>query len=262
MGLTDRLAEFLPSWLNDDQPNPSVGFRVLFGLVRFVDVGLAGALQASLDAVGRGSPSALKYVGEARGVTRGRLDTDDTYRAKLPTWIDRWKECGSQRRLALEIAEYLGDSRVRVINRAGHWITVDADGTVTETDATWDWDSISHPERSDPDNPYWSDLWVVVYPTWPVRTGTIADLVASDTRGVGHLCPRSEVDALKRIFLTWKAGHSCVRTVIWTSDPARFDPSDPSSCPNGRWGAWGIFDGGSFIASDRDLTTCRFWEPR
>lgn len=263
MALRDRLSEVLPSWLNDNGPElPSYGFRVLWTLVRFVDSALSGVLQGRLAAVGRGTPTALKYVGAARGVTRGRLDTDESYAAKLPTWIDRWKECGSQRRLAIELAEYLGDSRVRVINRAGHWVTVEADGTITETDAPWDWDSISHPERSDPDNPYWSDEWVVICPTYAVRSGTIGDLTGDDGFGVGHLCPHRDVDEIKRICLNWKGGHSCVRAIIWTSDASRFDPSDSATCPNGRWGAWGIWDSGSFIAGDRDLVSTRYWEPR
>jgi hypothetical protein len=263
MTLRARLTDFLPSWLNDGDEDKSFGYRVLWVLTRFLDAGISAAIQGSLAAVGRGTPTALKYVGDARGVIRGRLDTDESYRAKLPTWIQRWKEAGSQRRLAREVWEYLGDSRVRVVNRAGHWVSIDIDGTTTETDASWDWDSVSNPERNDPDNPWWSDEWIIIYPTYAVRGGTFGDLTGDDDGfGLGHLCPRAQVDAIKLIIDRYKAAHSCVRAVIWTSDPDRFDPAVDASKPDGTWGQWSITSGGHCVASGRDLTTCRYWEPR
>jgi hypothetical protein len=260
--LTTRanLSRYVPSWLADEYPDsPSIGFRVLWVIARFVDAAVSVALQAGIASVGRGTPTALKYVGQARGVIRGRLDTDAQYRAKLPTWIDRWKEAGTQRRLAREIWEYLGDSRVRVVNRAGHWVTIDVDGTETETDAAWDWDSVSNPERSG----FWSELWVIVYPTYDIRPGTMGDLTGVDDGfGLGHLCPRAQVDAIKLIINQFKAAHSLVRAVIWTSDSAKFDPATPASLPDGTWGQWSITTGGHCVASGRDTSTCRFWEPR
>lgn len=261
--LRDKVARYLPSWLSESDPDsPSYGHRFVFIIGRFVDTSLSAAMQASLAAVGRGTPSALKYLGRARGITRGRLDTDATYGAKLSTWIDRWKEAGQQRRLAIEIAEYLGDSRVRVVNRAGHWVTVEANGTITETDAEWDWDSVSHPDRNDPEAPWWSDLWVIVYPTWEQRAGTLGDLVGADGYGIGHMAPAQQIDAVKGIIQSFKACHSCVRAVLWTSNEERYDPDEPSSCPDGTWGAWGIYDGDSYVLGGRDLTETRYWEPR
>jgi len=257
--LRDAIARGGPLWLADGYPeSPSIGHRIRFVIGRFVDVAISAALQGSLAAVGRGTPTALKYIGAARGITRGRLDTDDTFAAKLPTWIQRWKEAGSQRRLAREIWEYLGDARVRVINRAGRWVTIETDGTMTETDATFDWDSVSNPERSG----FWSDLFVVVYPTWAFRTGTLGDLTGDDGTGIGILAPHSEVDAVKALVLQWKAAHSCVRAIIWTSSTSRFDPTMPLSCPNGNWGQWSVIVGGHSVPSDRDLTECRYSEPR
>ncbi len=259
MTLRSLVSRYLPAWLSDAYPeSPSYGDRWMWLTARFVDATLSVVMQGSLAAVGRGTPTALKYVGAARGVQRGRLDPDDTYRAKLPTWIDRWKEAGSQRRLAIEIAQYLGDSRVRVVNRHGHWITVEADGTITETDAPFDWDSVSHPARA----ASWSALWVMIWPTWDVRPGTLGDLTGDDGHSLGHLSTPQEVEAVKGLCLDFKSGHSCVRAIIWTSDETLFDPENPASLPNGRWGAWGILDGDSYVASDRNLTTCRYWEPR
>jgi hypothetical protein len=251
----------LPSWLADRFPEePSIGFRVLWSCVALLDGAIQNVFDATLMAVGKGHPSALKYLEDARGIVRGRLDTDATYAAKLPTWIDRWKEAGKQRRIAIELAEYLGESRVRVINRAGHWVTVDPDGTVTETDAAWDWDSVSHPERAG----NWSELWVVVYsPTaWVERAGTLGDLTGADGYAIGHMVTMQEVDAVKLVLQRWKAAHSLIRTVLFTTDPTLYDPDVPASCPNGNWGAWSINVAGSQLLSDRDWVTTRYWEPR
>lgn len=261
--LRDAMGDYVPSWLADSYPaSASYGYRLLYVIGRFVDAGISAVMQGALSAAGRGSPSALKYVAQERGITRGRFDTDDTFAAKLPTWIDRWKEAGSQLRLATEIWEYLGDARVRVVNRAGHWVTIDTDGTITTADATWDWDSVSNPERNDPDNPWRSDEWVIVCPSWAFRTGTRGGLTGDDGFSIGHLATPQEVDAVKGLCLRWKAAHSCVRAIIWTNDTALFDPTDSSTRPNGTWGMWGIYSGGHYVLGGRDLVHCRFWEPR
>lgn len=273
MSLPNRIRNILgtnlPSWLADKFPvAASYGFRFLFVCATFVDSEIDRMLQGSLAKDGWGDPSALKYVGQARGIVRGRYDTDDQYRAKLRTWIDRHKERGQQRRLAREIWEYLGDdgggaSRVRVINRAGWWVTYEADGSLVETQSdVWDWDSVSHPERSDdPDTTWWSDLWVVIYPSWAFRADTLGDLTGADGFALGHMAPIEHTDDLKTIFREWKSGHECIRCVVWTTDPDFADPDVPASGPDGTWGGWGITGSGSRVASGRDLTTCRFWEP-
>lgn len=260
MTLRDQIGRYLPSWLGDNYPaSPSNGFRVLYTLARFVDAGLSAAMQGSLAAVGRGTPTALKYVGQARGVTRGRFDTDVSYGLKLSTWVDRAKEAGNARRLATEIYEYLGDGpRVRVVNRQGHWVTVATDGTITETDAAWDWDSVSHPGRAT----WLSDQWVIVCPSWAFRDGTLGELPGYDGYALGHLATMQDVDVLKGVVQRYKSAHSCVRAVIWTSDATLFDPAAPLTCPDGTWGAWGIYSGVDYVPSGRDLTRCRFWEPR
>lgn len=268
MTIRDLFGRWVPSWLadnatDDDPSTGSNGYRVLYTCVRFVDSAIAIMMQGSVAAVGRGTPTALPYVGDERGVVRGRFDTDDAYRAKLPTWLDRWREAGQGRRLVREVWEYLGNARVRLVTRSGHWITLETNGTMTETDAAWDWDSVSHPERNVPGAPWWSDEWLIIYPTYPVRPGTLGGMTGDDGLGLGHLCPRVEVDQVKLIVNRYKACHSCVRAVIWTSSSTRFDPATPTSKPNGTWGAWGILDGSNhYVPSGRDLTECRYWEPR
>lgn len=267
MGLKDVFGRILPSWLADNFPaSPSYGYRFLWVGAALVDAALDTMLQGSLAASGRGTPTALRYIGAARGILRGRYDTDDEYFVKLQTWIDRHKERGQQRRLAREVWEYLGNdgsgaSRVRVVNRAGWWVTITAAGELEETQADWDWDSVSHPFRNDLDAPYFSDLWVIVYPSWTFRAGTLGDLTGDDGFAIGHMAPHAEVEALKSIVTTWKAAEECIRAVIWTTDETLFDPEEPSTCPDGTWGAWGTTGSGSRVKSGRDLINCRFWEP-
>ena len=263
--LAQSLKQYLPSWLNDNDPiSPSYGYRVLSTLSKFVDQSLSNAMGASLAAVGKGLPLALKYVGWARGVVRGRFDTDDQYATKLTTWIDRLKEAGSQLRLAKEIFDYLGTWEVRIVNRAGHWYVLHTDGSINEYfGVPFDWDSISNPERHDPSAPWWSDLFIIVVPTYPIRPLTMGDLTGIDDGfGLGQLVPRQEYDAVKEIVDRFKAAHSCVRAILWTSNSARYNPASPTMMPNGKWGNWGIYSSGHYIASDRDLTETRFWEPR
>ncbi|MBX3205120.1 MAG: hypothetical protein KF764_08620 [Labilithrix sp.] len=275
MNLRDTIHRYLPSWLADNHPeSPSYGFRFLWGCALLVDGALEVVLQATLAAVGRGTPTALPYVGHARGLVRYQDESHAAFAARLPTWIDRAKERGSPRHLAREIHRYLrSHPRVRIFNRWGWCLTIERDGTESETeDSGWDWDSVSHPERSDPDDPWWSDLWIVVYTRaepgdpidqWAPRPGTLGDITGDDGFALGHLASAEEVDVLKGIIQS-KPAHECVRAVIWTSDPERFDPSEPASMPNGRWGSWGIYDAvaGQYVPSDRDTVTCRFWEPR
>jgi len=266
MTLRESLKEYLPSWLNDQQPaGPSWGWRVLSTLARYVDTTTTNVMSAALSSVGKGTPSSLKYLGWARGIVRGRYDTDQQYAAKLRTWIDRNKEAGSQLRLAKELWEYLGGvSFVRIVNRTGQWVEIDTDGTIFETfeSSGWDWDSISHPIRSDPSAPWWSDMWIIIAPDYPLRPLTLGDLTGDDGFGLGHLCPRHEVDAVKEIINRFKAAHSCVRAVLWTTNPDNYRPGSLGIMPDGTWGAWGMYSSGHYVASGRDLTETRYWEPR
>jgi hypothetical protein len=268
--LRDNIGRFLPSWLSEGDPeNPGYGYRLVWTLVLIIDGCIEAVAGASLSAVGRGTSLDADLVGQARGLIRNQDESDEDYARRLGTWVDRAKENGGSTRLILAIHDYLrSHPRIRVFRRDGYCITVDTDRTIT-TDATtaWDWDSESHPERNDPEAPWWSDLFIVVYTTsgtseqWPFRAGDLGDMTL-DGLGWGIGCNRKEVDDLKSLIQTCKSCHSLIRAVIFCNDETMFDPEDDDSMPNGRWGAWGIYDGGSYVPSDRDLETCRFLEPR
>lgn len=259
----DQLRGWVPWWLSDRHysTGESVGFRYLWSMVATLDCYMEYALEGLMAAwPGTGTPTALPLIGRSRGILRGQEDTDAIYASKLQGWLTKWAGAGTQRQLAVEVHEYLGNApMVRVVNRAGHMVTVASNGTITTADIAWNWDGTSNPERSG----FWSELWVIVYPTQWILAGTWGDGDTYNTSsglGWGHGCSRQESDAVRGIVAQWKAAHSRVRCVTWTSDAALFDPTNPSSLPDGNWGQWGIASGSSYIPSDRNEASCRHWE--
>lgn len=253
----------VPWWLSDRRfSGKTVGYRLLWGLISVLDVLLEGLLQGMRAAwPGAGSPAALPYIGRSRGVIRGVADTHAEYAAKLRRWRDRWAIAGSMEWLAREFQDFLGDHpRIRIVSRSGKWLTLEEDGTITRDGAAWDWDSVSNPERNQPDAPCWSDVWVIVYTSeWIPRQGALGD-VTNDGFCLGHLATPAWAAELKGV-ISEGAPHTCVRAVIWTTDEDLFDPDEPSSLPDGTWGTWSLNVGGSRVKSGRDLTSCRYWEP-
>lgn len=258
----DVFKRYSPWWLSERRESgKTVGYRFLWSGIAPLDQ-LTDALLQGLRAAwpGAGTPTALPYIGRARGVQRGQADTDDEYAAKLRAWLERAESMGSSVAIAREVHEYLSSHpRARVINRAGHWVTMEADGSVTVTDAAWDWDSVSNPERAD----FWSELWVIVYTSQFPASGDWGDgrLWGARDSGLGHVVPRVDRDAVLNLLSTAKSAHSKIRAVIWTTDSALFDPAVPSSCPDGTWGQWSLPGTSPRVAGGRVSTTCRYWEP-
>jgi hypothetical protein len=267
MRLRDAFKLALPWWLSDRlEQGKTAGYRYIWSVVSTLDIlaeGLLQGIQAGWP--GAGTPDALPYIGRTRGVIRGQSDTNDEYAAKLRAWLERAELWGSQQGIAGELRDYLGNHpRVRVVNRAGHWLTLAQDGNITETDAAFDWDSHSNPERNDPDAPFWSDQWVIIYPTqWAVAAKWGAgEKWGATTKGFGHDVTREEADAVVGLLEEVKSAGSRVRAVIWTSDTALFDPANPASLPDVWWGKWGKDNGSGVRVPSRNTTTCRYWEPR
>jgi hypothetical protein len=260
----DAIRKYVPPWLSDrPSSGRTVGFRMLWSMVAPIDSSaevLIQGLMARLPAVG--TNTALPYTGRTRGILRGQNETDAEYAARLRGWLERWRLAGSMDAIALTLHEYLANNpRVRVVNRAGYMVTVDTDGSITKEQTSWDWDSVSHPERAG----FWSEIWIIVYPMQWGKTGPFLDTAGSptwgeDDLGIGHDVTREEYDAVKALIATWKSAHTKVRAIIWSLDSDAFDPSTPASMPDGNWGAWGGTGSGIRTFSSRDYSTCRFWE--
>lgn len=262
----DAFRKFITPWLSDrggETAGPNTAFRYLWSMIAPLDAA-ADILTQGLNAwfPGVGTPTALPLISRMRGILRGEADTDDTYAALLKTWLDLWRAAGSADAIAMAIQRYLANHpKVRIVTRSGYWVTLNTDGSIVRQQQAWDWDSVSNPERSG----YWSEIWIIVYPTeWgtsgPFLDTTGAPTWGADDLGIGHDVGRVAYDAIRGLIAQWKSAHTRVRAVIWTSDATLFDPNTPASLPDGQWGNWGTTGNGSRVASHRNTTTCRYWE--
>lgn len=257
----DMVAALVPPWLSA-RVGKNVGYRVLWAMAAPLDSAAQTVVEGILSWFpGLGTPTALPLIGRSRGLRRGRMETVTDYAVRLRGWLDAWREAGSDERLARELQTYLGDApRIRIFKRTnGACMTLNPDGTVVRHATTaWDWDSVSNPERA----AFWSEMWIVVYPTpFLKRAGTLGGL-SNDGYGIGHRVKLQEAEAAKGILAQWKSAHSRIRAVIWTTDATLFDPETPASMPDGTWGNWGNYGSGSRVKGNRNLSTCRYWEPR
>ncbi len=258
----DIFAKYIPPWLSN-RPGFETGYRYLWSMIAPLDAAFDTLVQGKLAAFpGVGTPTALPLIGRMRGILRGEGESVDDYSARLQGWLELWRAAGSAEAIAASIQGFMTDHpRVRVITRSGYWITLNEDGTIDRDLQAWDWDS-AMPERDD----FWSEIWIVVYGGWGT-TGPFLDTAGSPTwgedgYGIGHDVTREAYDAIQGQLAQWKAAHTKIRAVIFTSDNDLFDPSDPSTCPDGTWGTWGSAGEGSRTLGGRNLTTCRYWEPR
>lgn len=256
-GFRDSFRDYVLEW-GSNRLSKSVGFRWLYSMIVPFDIMIQTALEGIIAPwPGRGTPTAIPLIARMRGLLQGEGETVGHFVQRLLAWLETYDEIGSDEQLVTQIHEYLGNSpMVRVVTRAGNWTTIAADGTITRASAAWDWDSISNPERSG----YWSDLWIVVYPTeWPVTA--IGALVDSHELGIGHAVPRVAVQAILSLVAQWKGVHTRVRAIVWSYDATLFDPANMSAPgnPDGHWGRWGKRVMGDSVPARN--TTCRYWIP-
>lgn len=265
----DTFRDYVPEWLQN-RPGLDVGFRFLWGLVAPIDALFEAMYQGVLSGRPGYNYTSLPLIGRSRGIVRGADDTDDEYAERLRNYLETWREAGRAECLARQLHEILpGRPRVRIASRLGNWVTVNADGSLVNHDGvSLTWDSLSHPERST--DAFWSEMWIIIEDPWAYTGVTISDLPdmsLKKTHGIGHMCRQEDVDLVKGQCLQWKSAHSYVRAILWSTDPADFDPTVPLSLPNGKWGQWSIDSGkntagfGSRVASPRVHTTTRIWEP-
>ncbi len=265
----DAFKKYTVGWLSE-RPNQlggkTAGYRVLWAMIAPLDAAAEFMVQ-SLQAPwpGKGTPTALPWIGRSRGMVRSQGETDDEYGGRMATWLERARELGSMLATARALHEFLENRpRVRIFNRAGACIEVaETTGDVTRyapDPSRWDWDSISNPERAS----FWWDEWIVVYPSEWADTGLWGDGRAWGARdsGIGHQVTRKEIDAVRGIVDYTKAAQTNVRAIVWTSDAALFDPTDPMTCPDGYWGLWSKDGGGGSRVASRNTTTCRYWDNR
>lgn len=276
--LRESIRKFVPVWLSD-RPGLNVGFRVLWGVVLLFDAAIEWARQGlRAKFPGLGPSDAMPYLGADRRTYRSPSEGDASYAARLLTWLDRWRLAGQVWQLMRELQAYIpSHPKIRVYNRAGFAFTLNTNGTTSVCKPiwvgqsslliggpwsvndngcgvpVWDWDSVSHPERAG----FWSEMWVVLYSAYPevnrvVGTGTIG--ADADTNSLRQTVTQSEVYTVKAIVDDFKAAHTRVRAVMFTSVANDFNPADVGALrPDGTWGEWNNV---AFQRPDH----VRFWE--
>jgi hypothetical protein len=271
--------QFRNSWVGPNWLAKPWSARFLYSCLKILDQ-LMEVLYQGVAAPfpGFGTPTALPYIGQSRGLTQGEGESDAKYAARLIKWLDTWANAGSDEVLAQSIQEYLGNTpTVRIVNRAGFWVTANPDGTISyQTDTAWNWDGVSNPERAG----NWSDLWIVVTPAeWTVYPAI------SDTSwrsawgnangfGLGHEVTRATVDTVRALVRQWKGPHTNIVAIIWVfpanANPPLFVPGHLGGAgnPDGRWGSWSYNVNGTQVpirttapAISSGGGSVRYWTP-
>lgn len=268
--LRHALKSLVPNWMADNPNGLNVLFAVLFAIALMGDL-LIEAITEGVFAAwpGAGTETALALIGRSRGFIRGVGETAEAYATRLRAWLDIWPEAGSDELLGRLIQGYLGGNPVvRVVDRRGHFTTINADQSVTvANDSSWNFDATENPERL----PWWSDIWVIVYidNRWPVYTNLSdpAWLAAWGTAntGTGHQVPSSIPNDIAHIISVFKGAHSYLEAIVFTTDNALFIPGAlGSTFPNGRWGNWSRIVGGVEIPARATTSpggVIRYWIP-
>lgn len=244
LNIRDALRGIVPNWLSDRQ-GFNVGFAILYVIALMCDFLVDKMLQGLAAAwPGAGTPTALYLVGQSRGLPRGATETDDEYAVRLRAYLDFWADdAGEPAALAQLVQLAVGDNAVvRVVDRHGTFNTCNADGSITtEVDTSWNWDETDYPERGALPDPWWSDLWVIVYidaAKWRFYSDlSDSDWVASwggDNYGLGMMVPRPPVAAVHNVVSAFKGAHNYAVAVIFANDTSLFVPGALGAYPDGH----------------------------
>jgi hypothetical protein len=266
MALTirDTGRKFFPPWMSDRLlAGLVVGWKYIYCFLLQADLLIQFALEGTLARFpGFCPPEALPIIGRDRRITRGLVETDDSYAARLIGWLAAWKRAGSAYAILDQLAAYLGTAgTLRLVNANGTWYTRNPDGTrarhVTLPTKNWDWDA--HPEL-------WSRFWVVLYASdygW-TRDGTWGDGSTWGDDGTGwgvSNLPWQEVLDLRGIISTWKSAVAVCKNVVISFDLPSVYPAPTAApgapMPDGLWGsAYKIVAGVAVPSRDVRLLFC------
>lgn len=247
-----------PTWLTKEE-GELVGYALDIlkdGFVQRLMLGLLARFPEQ-DAEGRpATPDAQAAQGRDRRVTRGFLETPESYALRLLRWLDDRRQAGSAFALLNKLAEYVGTPSFRTVDARGNWYTRNADGTtsVVLKQGNWNWDG--------PVGDRWSRFWVIIYPNglWtadPYEWGNAAGPNWGEGPFTwGSTATADQVQTIRSIVADWKPqGTRCVN-IILALDPASFNPASPE--PNGLWGRWSKTVAGVQVPAR--LSTARYWD--
>lgn len=185
-------------------------------------------------------PDALNVIGRDRGIIRGPLEPEASYRVRLLLWIIAWRGAGVGRAMLDMIAGYLTPRavRIRIWTQVGVVYTREADGSFTiERVASdlWNWDGQTS---------LWARFWVIIYSIDGVPWSRSPDLGAelghsigeNPLGSVGSTASISDVQSIRAIVNEFKPAASKCVSIIVSFDDAAFAPSDTAPpLPDGTW---------------------------
>jgi hypothetical protein len=262
-GLRDAMKTSSPPWL---QTGTAEKFMYTMGLSQDVLLEkLNQAMQAHMP--GKGTATALPYVGADRLIPQGILEPATSYAARLQQAFESWAQAGSNRGVMTQILGYLtpfapqtrcvSDPRNAPSSPMNAWYTYlagtsFAKGAVWPNYAlvpqNWNWDGQQLPWR------FFVILFSVAPQNFTAGEGTWGDgAVWGDTSASwGLSIPAAEISAIRnQVIGTFKSAQWCQWIVI-SFDNSLFDPgatADGTHNPNGTWGSWGTLVNGVWVPS-------------
>ena len=278
-GLRNTLV--LPQWLAD-RPGLQYGFKLVASVAVLLDVMMEGTLQGVASAFpGYGTETALPLIGRNRGRIQGPAQPNTAFAGQLRSSNVDWSNAGGDMQLCRELQNFIPETpTVRVVNRAGRWVSLNPDGSfsfVTGTappggavtpftyvsGASMNWDGNSNPGHSG----NWSDIWIVVEgSSYPAETRTLSALNAAYGTfatwaatgwGVGQRVPRADVNAIRAIIKPWVSGNANVKCVVFAYSN-NFNPNDGPTA-NGYCESWSFMVSGSVNTAQRPSAD-RYWQ--
>lgn len=276
MSLRDSLGDYTPRRFADALPDfASWGWRTLWSVALSADAFTAWSIQGLRARLpGVGTPTALSVISRDRAIVRGRVESEADHVARLANWLELHESRARMVGMTREVQNYLGRTNggqwhtVACVSRRGTWGIRRASGEYEYHDpgtlaVTWDWDSVSHPERA----ALWSDMWIIVWP--PGYEPHVAQQWPGPDSSYGHDAPQTQVATLRELVTTWRAGRTRVRALIWAPlvVPAGYpnagspclDPTAPAPfMADGTWGECHKYVDGASVPSRPKFL--RFWE--
>jgi len=254
-------ADLLPEWLSTGDGGLSA-----YALSTILDAFAERTRLGVLVRFPRSAPAdALAAISRDRKILRGIGETAEGFAERCIPWLDEHRVRGNPFALMRRLQGYAQAAvRLRTVDRAGNWYTLEADGTMSAliAQANWDWDGGAAAQ--------WARFWVILYPTATNEPwGPAANWGDGDLWGVGQwgtpgatigtTATVDHVADVRRIIADWKPAGTKCEWVITAFDAASFDPTvpaQPTPAP-GTWGRWGVGSGATFVPAR--IKTARYW---
>lgn len=201
-------------------------------------------------------PDALTYLGRDRKIVRGINEPAASYAVRLQRWLDDHRVRGNPFALMMQLRAYMqADCKIRTVDRAGNWYTIEENGTrsVNLALGNWNWDGAAAT--------LWSRFWVIIYPIggtdpWAPSVGDAGGASWPVGGTIGTTATPDQVASVRSIIRDWKPAGTTCEWIITAFDAASFNPLGLPE-PDGTWDWFGYSNAGAYEIAR--LTTARYW---